>query len=210
VPLLALGQVACLPRRVTRLIAVAAAVARAEARISQRAASHAHQCADDRSECKLAPHAATSYSDTARTYASAPRIATFDAGFKAEMRSGNDSNITRTPKRVDIPQARAAAAVISCDFCGSPRSPLDRQRLVWNSGAETELTLADLCGRCAADADRLLDQYGGHGRNNIRLTRDERVASSQKAFAPKLARALLYLLVALAFFVLVTLISSLR
>jgi hypothetical protein len=125
------------------------------------------------------------------------------------VRNANDANTTRSRKRAGGSGVRAGA-LIACDLCGSPHSPFERQRVVWNSGPETELVLADLCSRCAADADRLLDLYGGHGRNAIRLTRGRRVAAFHATRAARLAHALVYLLVALAAFVLVTLISSLR
>jgi hypothetical protein len=97
-----------------------------------------------------------------------------------------------------------------CDFCGAAHSPFERQRLVWDLGADSELVLADLCSRCAGDADRLLDHYGGHGRNAIRLTRERRAAARHRAQPPRVVRVLIYLVVALVAFVLVTLISSLR
>jgi hypothetical protein len=97
-----------------------------------------------------------------------------------------------------------------CDICGSPRSPLEHQRVVWDSGVGTDLVLADLCSRCAADADRLLDLYGGRGRNALRLTQEKRVAHVPAARARTLGRVLVYVLAGLASFVLVTLISSLR
>jgi hypothetical protein len=103
-----------------------------------------------------------------------------------------------------------AAGMTVCDFCGAAHSPFERQRLVWQVGVEGELVLADLCSRCAADADRLLDLYGGHGRNAIRLTRERRAAARHTAQPARFGRVLIYLLVALVSFVLVTLISSLR
>jgi len=126
------------------------------------------------------------------------------------VRNANDATTTRSRRRAAGFDARAAAALIACDFCGAPHSPFERQRIVWNSDPGTELVLADLCSRCAADAGRLLDLYGGHGRNAIRLSRARRVAAFRATRAARLAHALAYLLVALAAFVLVTLISSLR
>jgi hypothetical protein len=125
------------------------------------------------------------------------------------VRNANDANTTRSRKRAGGSDVRAGA-LIACDFCGLPHSPFERRRVVWNSDPETELVLADLCNRCAADASRLLDLYGGHGRKAIRLTRGGRVAVSPATRVARLAHALVYLLVALAAFVLVTLISSLR
>jgi hypothetical protein len=103
-----------------------------------------------------------------------------------------------------------AGAVVVCDFCGSGRSSLERQRVVWNGGVATDLVLADLCSRCAADGDRLLDLYGGRGRHKLRITQEKRVAPVPAARARTLGRVLVYLLVGLASFILFTLISSLR
>jgi hypothetical protein len=72
--------------------------------------------------------------------------------------------------------------------------------------------LADLCGRCAAEGTRLLEVYGGHGREVIRLTQ----AAPMSAVAPGLVqrvrgilvRGLLYVLIALAAFVVVTFVTS--
>jgi hypothetical protein len=113
-------------------------------------------------------------------------------------------------KRIGDLDARSAAALGVCDFCGSALSPLERQRVIWNSGIAGKLVLADLCSRCAADADRLLDLYGGRGRDAIRVTRDKQVAPATVARARRLGGVLVYLLAALASFALVTLISSLR
>jgi hypothetical protein len=99
-----------------------------------------------------------------------------------------------------------------CDFCGSPRARDEHHRLVWESTFATELVLAELCSRCAAQADRLLEMHGGRGRDAISLARPARGSAlpttpRQRAFG-FLARGLLYLLVALAFFFIVTLITS--
>ena len=69
----------------------------------------------------------------------------------SKVRNANDANTTQSRKRAAGSDARAAAALIACDFCGAPHSPFERQRIVWNSGPGTELVLADLCSRCAAD-----------------------------------------------------------
>jgi hypothetical protein len=116
---------------------------------------------------------------------------------------------TRSRKRATRTHHGAAADLRVCDFCGSAFPPFERQRLIWDNGTESGLVLAELCRRCAADADRLLDRYGGHGRSALRLTREHGVAASPVQL-PRLVRLLVYLLVALASFFLVTLISSLR
>jgi hypothetical protein len=120
-------------------------------------------------------------------------------------------NTARIWKRRGDSHASSAPPLIVCDFCGAARSPVERNRVVWDSGIDSYLVLADLCTRCAADADRLLDLYGGPGRNALRLTRDRRAAlPGRAARARTLGRVLVYLLAGLASFILVTLISSLR
>ena len=97
----------------------------------------------------------------------------------------------------------------SCDFCRSilPRGG-ERNRLVWESPElATELILADLCRRCAT-------AYGSG--DDLRSTRPDAVRLVQEvrpsAAAPRavgfIARAAIYLLIAAAFFLIVTLISS--
>lgn len=72
--------------------------------------------------------------------------------------------------------------------------------------------LAELCGRCAGQADLLLDSYGGQGRSAIKLARDLRVLRPSTAWVRTVGgivgRSALYLLVAVAVFVAVTLISA--
>jgi hypothetical protein len=83
---------------------------------------------------------------------------------------------------------------------------------VWAGPDGTELVLAEPCTRCASQADGLLALYGGRGRHAIRVMQvgppcmpltvpRHRVSS----FA---TRGLVYLLIAIAAFLLVTLISS--
>jgi hypothetical protein len=98
-----------------------------------------------------------------------------------------------------------------CDFCGSAGLRGERHRFVWGSPVATELVLAELCNHCASHADGLLKLYGGHGRHAIRLVQEAR---SKQPTVPRhrvsgaIARGLLYLLIALAAFLIVTLISS--
>jgi hypothetical protein len=109
-------------------------------------------------------------------------------------------------QRRDSERGRATALV--CDFCRSTRSPLERHRVVWITPVGGELVLADLCSRCAANADRILDLHGGHGREALTVFSEKRIA--QVPAARTLGRIVVYLLVALGSFIVVTLISSLR
>lgn len=97
-------------------------------------------------------------------------------------------------------------------MCGAPRARGERRRLVWDSGVGGELVLADVCGRCAGQADRLLEMYGGHGRNAMRLTQEATVSTRETRPAQRVGgivvRGLLYLLIALASFFVFTFVTS--
>jgi hypothetical protein len=105
---------------------------------------------------------------------------------------------------------RGSATALVCDFCRSTRSPHERHRVVWITRVGGELVLADLCSRCAANADRVLDLYGGRGREALTVVSEKRIAPVPAARTRTLGRIVVYLLVALGSFTLVTLISSLR
>jgi hypothetical protein len=100
----------------------------------------------------------------------------------------------------------------ACDFCRAPLVRGDRRRLTWDSGGSGDLVLADLCSPCANKATQLLDSYGGHGRNAIRLTQAAAVSAAETTRLRRagdiLVRNLLYALIALVAFVLVTLLTS--
>jgi hypothetical protein len=101
---------------------------------------------------------------------------------------------------------------VPCDFCGAPRARGERRRFVWDTGLGDELVLADLCGRCANQADRLLEVYGGFGRAAIRFTQAAPVPAVKPPPVQRvgsiLVRGLVYLLIALAAFVVVTFVTS--
>jgi hypothetical protein len=98
-----------------------------------------------------------------------------------------------------------------CDFCRSALARGERNRLVWDSGVAGELVLAELCAGCAT-------RFFGSRRSQVdilRLVQDRRasaLAGRASALAPKAvgfaARGVLYLLIAVAFFLIVTTISS--
>jgi hypothetical protein len=94
----------------------------------------------------------------------------------------------------------------SCDFCRSPLPRGERHRLVWESAAlDSELILADLCSRCAT-------AYGSGSRSArpaaIRLVQEVRPSGAPPKVVGVIARGAFYLLIAFAFFFIVTLISS--
>jgi hypothetical protein len=101
----------------------------------------------------------------------------------------------------------------ACDFCGALRPRRERRRLIWESGLDGDLVLADLCGPCASQAADLIESYGGHGRNAIRLTQAAPLSPTETTALQRvgdiLVRSLLYALIAVAAFVLVTFLSSL-
>jgi hypothetical protein len=71
------------------------------------------------------------------------------------------------------------------------------------------LVLAELCRRCATQADPLLELYGGRGRDAIRLVQEIRASPPLRTGQPHaFARGIVYLLIAVASFLLVTLVTS--
>jgi hypothetical protein len=106
---------------------------------------------------------------------------------------------------------RPTSSHLACDVCGRARTRDERHRLVWNGDPATRLVLAELCRDCAAFADPLLKLYGGRGRDAIRLVQ-EIYATRPPTVKPRglayTARGMLYLLIALASFLLVTLVTS--
>jgi hypothetical protein len=111
-----------------------------------------------------------------------------------------------------MPSRDAAVSAAVCDVCGAPRARGERRRLVWDSGLGGDLVLADLCGRCAAEVDRILELHGGYGRNAIRLTQADALSVRERAPVRKVGgiavRGLLYLLIALASFLVVTFVTA--
>ena len=83
---------------------------------------------------------------------------------------------------------------------------------MWAGPDGTELVLAEPCQRCASQADGLLARYGGRGRHAVRLVQvappSIQLPVQHHRVSGFAARGLAYLLVAIAAFVLVTLISS--
>jgi len=101
-----------------------------------------------------------------------------------------------------------------CDVCGTSLPGGERFRLVWKSGLEGDLVLADLCARCAGESDRFLAMYGGRGREAVRLTQERFVSAAEPApghlhrLGAIIVRGLVYVLIALATFAVITVITS--
>jgi hypothetical protein len=82
---------------------------------------------------------------------------------------------------------------------------------VWVGPDGTELVLAEPCERCASQADGLLALYGGRGRHAVRLVQaGPRIPFTvpRHRVSRFATRGLVYLLIAIGAFLLVTLISS--
>jgi hypothetical protein len=83
---------------------------------------------------------------------------------------------------------------------------------MWETEGGDELVLADLCARCAARGDRLLDVYGGRARASMRLAEsdaaDATVPSLVGRVSGVLIRGAVYVLIALAVFFVVTLLTA--
>jgi hypothetical protein len=99
-----------------------------------------------------------------------------------------------------------------CDMCGSARAREERHRLVWERDPATGVVLAELCRDCATFADPLVELYGGRGRDAIKLVREIRASPPPRTVQLRAfgytARGILYLLIAAASFLLVTLMTS--
>jgi hypothetical protein len=99
-----------------------------------------------------------------------------------------------------------------CDFCGAPRANSERQRLVWDSGRDGELVLAELCARCAGQADELVAVFGGRGREAMRLTQHVVLSPAERTPIRRVggvvARGVVYVLVAVVAFLVVTFLSA--
>jgi hypothetical protein len=82
---------------------------------------------------------------------------------------------------------------------------------VWENGLAPGLVLAELCRRCATQADALRDLYGGCGRDAIGLVTEVDAAPPPTAQLRVLgfsARGILYLVIAIASFWFVTFVTS--
>jgi hypothetical protein len=160
---------------------------------------------------------------THRLFAAARLVhTTDDAGFEALLRHApvparvRQVMINRKSPRLSASRgtidSRVASSVGVCDFCGRPRAWCERKRLVWDSCVDGDLVLAELCARCASHSKRLLEIYGGRGRDAVWLTPEPAVSSVARVRARRVGgvflRGLVYVLMALASFVVVTLITS--
>jgi hypothetical protein len=91
-----------------------------------------------------------------------------------------------------------------CDFCRAALVRGERHRLVWDSAVAGELVLAELCAGCAT-------RWFGPRRSQVdtlRLVQAGRASVPAPKAVGFAARGVLYLLIAVTFFLIVTVISS--
>lgn len=109
------------------------------------------------------------------------------------------------------PGPHGSPRLAACDFCGNKLGARERPRVVWRPAPAVELVLAEICEHCAKAFPSLLVRYGGLGRNRLGLA-EQRIAGRPRARTRgavlATARGAAYLLVAVACFALVTLMSS--
>jgi hypothetical protein len=130
---------------------------------------------------------------------------------KGSRSGGPPSPAAQPGTRCEVAEPHRHAAHPTCDFCRNALARGERHLLVWDSAVDGELVLAELCSGCAA-------RWFGSRRSQVdtlRLVQEGRASALVGlGSAPALkvagvgARGVLYLLIAVAFFLIVTLISS--
>jgi hypothetical protein len=84
--------------------------------------------------------------------------------------------------------------------------------LAWDSGRDGELVLAELCARCAGQADQLVAAFGGRGRDAMRLTQHLAVSAAERTPVRRLGgvllRGVVYVLVAVVAFLVITFLTA--
>jgi hypothetical protein len=109
--------------------------------------------------------------------------------------------------------AARGRAGIKCDFCNAACARTERRQLIWQTEADGDFVLADICPRCASGSGRLLEAYVGRGRQSLRLAGHTGHGTATGGTvvhraSGALARAAIYVLIALATFFVVTLITA--
>jgi hypothetical protein len=141
---------------------------------------------------------------------------------RAERSGRAASAVAVLPPRGQVRSARPEKQVgadhrprpdrLVCDVCGFPLTRDERHRLVWESDPATRLVLAELCRNCATFAGPLLELYGGSGREAIELVQEIRASPAPRTVHPRVLRypahGVLYFLIAVASFLLITLVTS--
>ena len=106
----------------------------------------------------------------------------------------------KAPRRDAESHPRAA---LTCDFCRSPLATGERHRLVWESSVAGELVLAESCGRCATSLG-----FRTTRPDALRLVQDAGPSAPAHRVVGFVAHGVLYVLIAVTFFLIVTLISA--
>jgi hypothetical protein len=121
---------------------------------------------------------------------------------------GSPSFSARRKTQPEAAESRPRAAP-ACDFCRSALPRGERHRLVWDSAAlGAELILAELCSRCATGALGSASGSQSDPPDALRLVQEVRRSAAAPRVVGFVARGAFYLLIAVTFFVIVTLISS--
>jgi hypothetical protein len=123
------------------------------------------------------------------------------------------SSVSSIALNVRLPLRReSSVGHDTCDMCGGARERSERHRLLWDSGLGIELVLAELCRRCAEQPEHILEIYGGRGHDALRVVRVDAAREAQPRHTLRgiILRGVIYVLVALAAFVVVTTVTSIR
>ena len=84
--------------------------------------------------------------------------------------------------------------------------------MVWDSGRDGELVLAELCARCAGQADELVTVFGGRGREAVRLKQHVAVSPPERTPVRRVGgvvvRGVVYVLVAVLAFLVITFLTA--
>jgi len=123
--------------------------------------------------------------------------------------------LNRREKQLADSESRAptdALLAAACDICGGARTRSERQRLIWAATPDDELILAELCRNCATRPEVVLETYGARSHGALWITPANvvsvRESAPARAIGGVVLRGLIYVLVALAAFVVVTAVTS--
>ena len=120
---------------------------------------------------------------------------------------GSPSFSAQRKTKPEAAESRRRAAP-GCDFCGSALPRGERNRLVWNSAIAGELVLAEVCASCATRSFGSTRDSRTSQPDTLRLVQEIAPSAPVRSVAGFIARGSVYLLIALTFFLIVTLISS--
>ncbi len=125
-----------------------------------------------------------------------------------ESRLGGSPFFSAKPKKRPADAKPRQRAALTCDFCRSALAIGERHRLVWESAVAGELVLAEVCAGCATRFSDSALRSSTSQLDTLRLVQDVRASPPALKVAGFAARGALYVLIAVTFFLIVTLISS--